>query len=71
VKGHDANQKGHTFKPRSFGESGRDRSSAWLQNAGLFNRPANAHNDYKSSVVRSSPKFNRSGADRSHVVCYY
>jgi len=35
VKGHDANTKGHVFKPRSLGEY---RSSAGLQNAGLFNR---------------------------------
>jgi len=27
LKGHDANPKGHAFKPRSFGESGSDRSS--------------------------------------------
>jgi len=37
--------KGHAFKPRSFGESGRDRSSAGLQNAVSFNRPTKADND--------------------------
>jgi len=71
LKGHDANTKGRAFKPRSFGESGSDRSSAEFQNAVSYNRPAKAHNDHKSSVAPSSPKFNRSGADRSRVICLF
>jgi len=50
LKGHDSSTKGHVFKPRSFGESGRDRSSAGLQNAVSFSNTIKAHDDHKSSV---------------------
>jgi len=54
LKGHDANTKGHTFKPRSLSESGLDRSSTGLHNAVSYNRPGKAHNDHKLSVAPTS-----------------